>query len=256
MLDPFLILTPLLLLAIVALLGFVGCDKLFDVNPITQLPGIGPSETVVQVGPAGTNELSATLNGLQGGELIVVTVQWKISVAGPQMPAFTPNIFAPVADAYNWQGMNIQVFSAFNPVGNAQLTVTVKLVQNSTVTWNLCLSAYGNVDPNTPTYSPLTSPLNYVGSNPQTSPINLGGTGGDVLYAVGFAADSNGTFPGANNVLSPATGFTAAFLAVTNPLVEQISGFEPIAAQVTNANPDPNAKGFIFAMGIKVAPSS
>lgn len=35
MIDPFVLLTPVLLLAVLALLGFVGCDKIFQINPVS-----------------------------------------------------------------------------------------------------------------------------------------------------------------------------------------------------------------------------
>ena len=46
MLDPFLILTPVLLLAIVALLGFVGCYQ-----AVTLTPQVTHVQTVVQPAP-------------------------------------------------------------------------------------------------------------------------------------------------------------------------------------------------------------
>jgi hypothetical protein len=95
-----------------------------------------------------------------------------------------------------------------------------------------------------PLSSPQTSRLNYLGNNPQTPPISVGA--GALIYAVAFAADSDGAFPG-NNPLTAGPGFTAEFPASTNPLVEDGDGTSPVTAQATNANSDPNAKGFIFA---------
>jgi hypothetical protein len=147
--------------------------------------------------------------------------------------------------------MMVQIFTVQNPDGNnTQLSVTATLVRSSTVPWNLCISVYAGVMEGGPFYSPQNSRLNYVGNNPQTPPINIGT--GDLVYAIAFAANSDGTFPG-NNVLTAGPGFTAEFPQITNPLVENGSGNNPVIAQVTNANPDPNAKGFIFAMGLKSA---
>jgi hypothetical protein len=195
---------------------------------------------------------AVNLSALTGGELIIATVQWKGSLAGPQMPAFTPALPNKVGE-YVWQGIDIQVFWGTNPDGNTQFSV--QLPQNSTIPWNLCITAYGNTDPNTPTYSPQTSALNYVGNNPQTPAIGL--AAGDILYAVGFAADSTGAFPGsATNVLTPGPGFTAEFPTITNPLVEDLSGSQPTVAQVTNTTTDANPKGFVFGLGIKAKPTS
>jgi hypothetical protein len=188
----------------------------------------------------------------------VVAVQWSSAIAGANMAGLTGASFSPVngGGPFVWykidmtHNMMVQIFSAMNPAGNTQLTVTASLLQESTVPWNLCVSAYAGVDENAPLYSPQTSKLNYVGNNPQTPPINLGS--GDLVYAVALAANSDGTFPG-NNPLSPGPGFTAEFPLITNPLVEDGNGSNPVVAQVTNANTDPNAKGFIFAMGLKSA---
>ena len=38
MIDPFVLLTPVLVLAVMALLRFIGCDKLFDVHEVTSTP--------------------------------------------------------------------------------------------------------------------------------------------------------------------------------------------------------------------------
>lgn len=248
MLDPFLILTPVLLLAIVALFGFVGCyqDVVYSPQPITHV------QTVVTSAPSGTKSITSAPLMLNGGELIVAAVQWSSAVSGPDMPGLSGASFSPVngGGPFVWDNMSVQVFSAFNPTGNTQLTVTVLLPRDSNVAWNLCLSAYAGVDENAPLYSPQPSKLNYVGNNPQTPPLNIGL--GDLVYAVAFAANSDGTFPG-NNSFTAGPGFTGEFAAITNPLVEDGDGPNPVVAQATNTNSDPNAKGFIFAMGMKSA---
>jgi hypothetical protein len=251
MLDPFVILTPVLLLAIVALLGFVGCYH----NVTYTGPVLMHVQTVVNSAPAGTKSITAAPLTLQGGELIVVAVQWSSSITGPDMAEVAGASFSAVdgGGPFAWNNMSVQIFSAFNPAGNTQLTVTASLVLNSTVTWNLCVSAYSGVDENASLYSPQTSKLNYVGNNPQTPPLNIGT--GDLVYAVAFAANSDGTFPG-TNALTAGPGFTAEFPAITNPLAEDGNGSNPVIAQVTNTNTDPNAKGFIFAMGLKSAAQS
>jgi hypothetical protein len=246
MIDGFVILTPILLLAIVALLGFAGCQF--------HAAGSGPSnvQTVVQSAAAGTKSVTAGALSLQGGELIIAAVQWGSAVALPETPALSGAAFSPVdgGGPFAWDVMSVQIFSAVNPAGNTQLTVTASLPRNSDVAWSLCVSAYDGVDEAAPFYSPQTSPLAYTGNNPQTPPLSIGS--GDLVYAVAFAANSDGTFPG-TNTLTAGSGFTAEFPAIKNPLVEDGGGNSPVVAQVTNSNPDPNAKGFIFAMGLKVA---
>ena len=248
MIDWFLILAPILLLAVVALLGFVGCDPDSFILP----PLVLHVQTVVTQASAGTSKVTAGPLALEGGELIVVAVQWSAAISGPEMPGLTGASFSPVngGGPFAWNNMSVQIFSAFNPAGNTQLTVTASLPRKSFVTWNLCVSAYYGADKNAPFYNPQTSQLNYVGNHPQTPPLNIGSD--DLVYAVAFAANSDGAFPGSNS-LTAGAGFTAEFPAITNPLVEDGNGSNPVVAQVTNTNPDPNAKGFIFAMGLKSA---
>lgn len=246
MFDTFLILAPLLLLAIVSLLGFVGCyQDVFYTGPL-----LVHVQTVVTSAPAGTKSITALPLSLQGSELIVAAVQWSSAISGPDMPGLTGASFSPVngGGPFTWNNMSVQIFSAFNPAGNTQLTVTATLPHDSNVTWNLCVSSYLGADQTSPLYSPQTSKLNYVGNNPQTPPLTIGP--GDLVYAVAFAANSDGTFPG-SNALTAGPGFVAESPAITNPLVEDGTGSNPVVAQVTNANSDPNAKGFIFAMGLK-----
>jgi hypothetical protein len=137
--------------------------------------------------------------------------------------------------------MMVQIFSAMNPAGNTQFTVTASLPQAPTVPWNLCVSAYSGVNEGGPVSNPISKI--YFDNNPQTPSLSF--PSGDLVYAVAFAADSDGTFPGANP-LTAGPGFTAE--GGTNPLVEDASGTSPITPRVTNASSDPNAKGFIFAM--------
>ena len=271
MIDWFVILTPFLLLAIVALLAFVGCDQLLGLNP-TSLGSdqVGYVKTAVYVEPAtpangtSTATLNAILSGLQGGELIVVALQWK---GNP--PTFTPNLM-PAAGPYEWQLLtsvppqtvsDIQLFTAMNPANSTQFTVQVKL--NSVAPWSLCLSAYNTVDINAPTYSPLIAQVSTSAINPvttlQTAPIGL--SVGDALYAVSFAADANGSFPPGANNLGSGPGFTLDNSGNTNPLVEHLitsdtGNNQSLPAVVMNTTGNPTANLFVLGMGIKAEPSS
>ena len=258
MIDVFVILTPILLLAIVALLGFVGCANVLGLSPIT--PPVQHVQTTVNTGASGTNTITADPLTLEGGELIIVTIQWKSAAAPPSTPSLTGANFTAIAvggqGSYFWNGLEIQSFWATNPQGNTNLIVKAVLMNGSNPspsasTWNLCVSAYSNVDSGVAPYSPQASVANYTGLTPTTAgAITLGV--GDRLYAVGFAADPDGTFPG-NNPLAAGSGLTAEFPSVTNPLVED-GGSGNISAQVTNTGTNLNPKGFIVAMGIAVKP--
>jgi hypothetical protein len=246
--DLFLILTPLLLFAIVALLGFAGCYV-----PVTLASaGVTHVATVVNSNGANTNSITSDPLTLAGGEFLVAVVQWSSAISGPDMPAFSPPIFTPLAGIapFAWNNMTIQVFTAQNPDGNStQLKLTATLLRNSNIPWNLCVSAYDGVAGSPE--SPENSPLNSVG-NPTTPTFSI--NPGDLVYAVALAADSDGTFPGSNK-LSAGPEYVSEFPSVTNPLVEDgaPTGTNGVVAQATNSNPDPNAKGFIFSMVLKTA---
>ncbi len=274
MIDWFVILTPILLLAIVALLGFVGCDAVFGIQPTGLLPPyleVGYVNATVYVetatgnNGADTTSVDATLTGLQGGELIVVTLQWEGNPA-----TLTPNL-PPVADAYPWvlettappkTISRIQVFTAMNPAHAAQFTVTVQL--NSAVPWSVCLSAFNNVNLNAPTASPLTQVATGYVSSLQTSAIGL--SAGDALYAFGLVADGNGNFPSGANNLAQGSGFTLddpGFAPPSSgdpaPLIEHrvtdnFGSDQSLPAVIVNNTGNPNL--FLFGMAIKAADES
>jgi hypothetical protein len=239
--DSFVVITPLLLLGVIALLGFVGCDLVFP----SQAEGkaVEHVQTVVKSASAGESTITADALSLQGGELIVATVQWASAAVVPPVPALTGGNFAPVVGGgpFPWNNMRVQTFVAANPDHNTQVTVQVKLAGGSSVTWNLCVSAYKTVDQDAPVYSPQQNGPGFVGTNPQAPPLTI--VQGDLVHAVAFAANGDGTFPG-NNALTPGPGFTAES-QTTNPLVEDGTGSNPIVAQATNTNPDPTGRSFL-----------
>lgn len=254
MFDPFLILTPLLLLAIVALLGCVGCYQEVTLTAA----GVTHVQTVVNSNGANTNRITSDMLTLQGGEFIVVAVQWSSANAAPSMPglieASLGKIFSTVGGGgpFTWyaidsnHSMMVQIFSAPNPDGNTRFQVQASLLQTSTVPWNLCVSAYSGVDAGAS--SPQSS--NLPGDSPHTQPISF--ESGALVYAVAFAADSDGTFP-SGNLLSAGTGFNPESPQPGNPLVQDSNGTSPLTAQAKNSNTDPLAKGFIFAMVLNPA---
>lgn len=263
MIDGFIIFTPVLLLAVIALLGFVGCDTVFGIHSTGLLPAnqVAYVNTVVYVNGTGTTSLNAVLSGLQGGELIVIALQWKgnppafnlnlTSVFGPHLWQLTTSVPPKILS-------DIQVFTAINPDGQTQFTVGVTL--NSVVSWSICLSAYKTVDASAPTYSyqpaQVTTSANNPVTNLSTSPIGL--TAGDALYAVAFAADGNGNLTLAANNLKPGPGFTLDNPGATNPLVEHVitdnfGGNQSLPAVVVNNAGNP-VNLFALGMGIKSLP--
>jgi hypothetical protein len=255
MIDGFVILTPILILASIALLGFVGCQSLFSVSPgVTAVEHV---QTIVTAEPAGTDTITAGLSPLSGGELIVVTLQWRSASVQQPTPAVTLNgtSLAGIAGGgpFDWNTMQVQSFFGFNAPGSTSAAVQALVAGSSNLQWNLCVSAYNNVDRNNPTFGPQQSDPGFIGTILTAPPISTGT--GDTVYAVAFAANNTGTFPG-NNSLSAGPNFTTEFPSITNPLVESGGIGSPIAATATNTAATPNPRGFILAIGIQVASSS
>ena len=254
MIDGFVILTPILLLAIVALLGFVGCERLFDVAGGPNTIPVQHVQTTVKTAPPGTDTITADPLTLQGGELIIATLQWRSGSVQQPTPLLTGGNFAPVSGGgpFSWNGMNVQSFFAFNAQGSTSVSVEALIMGGSNIQWNLCVSAYDNVDLQDPLYSPVQNGPAFVGTNPQTPAINI--SDGDLVYAVVFAANNNGTFPGTTSIAA-GPDFTAEFGSATNPLVEDGNTGNPIVAQAAVSG-DANPRAFIFAMGLKTASAS
>lgn len=235
------LLTPILLLALVALFGFVGCGF---------TPGSTSSSfSTVVTADAATQTLMIPVSGLSGGELLVATVQWGSPAIAPPAPAFSGGpAFAAVdmAGPFVWGKSRVQVFSGTN-TSSTDYTITVTLSDNSPVQWSVCIEAFGDSQSAASMFSPVTNGTTFVGSAIQSPPITL--AKGDTLYAVAYAADSDGTFPGSNSLSAP-SGYSV-FADSTNPLFEtwgaQSAG--SVTGQATNSNTN-NPKGFIVALGI------
>ena len=251
MVDPFLILTPILLLAVVALFGFVGCQLVF---PLNAPPAVAHVDTKIKTGSPGTDTVTADPLTLEGGELIVATVQWGSAAVQQPTPTLTGANFSPVLGGgpFNWSGMKVQTFIATNPENSDTLVVQVTLPGGSNVVWNLCVSAYKNVDVDNPVVSPQQNGSVFLGNNPQLPPISV--NPGDLVYAVVFAADNDGAFPGSNSIAA-GPDFTAEFPAISNPLVEDGGAGNPVTAQATITSQSLNPRAFMFGMAIKGASS-
>lgn len=266
------LLTPVLLLAIVALFGFVGC---------AQFPPGKPYKTytpVVVNGLAEETTSTAHITNLSDNELLVATLQW----GGPPTPTPTfassgglVNLYpAPAVNngqPFSWNGMNIQVFinNVDNP-GDGNLAVTVTLPAPSPVPWSLCVWPYLTLAKD-PVFGAVSTDSNFIGTEIKTpEPITLSQL--DALYAVAFAADTparaggNGAFPGTNSLSAPpGWGFVTYdglwegnSTNTPNPL---LIGFvargpgtgtlTPLAINKPTSARNTKPKGFMVALGIK-----
>jgi hypothetical protein len=211
-------------------------------SPVTHV------QTVIGSATGGTSIQSPPLT-LQGGELLLVTLQW----GGTGTPSLTgANLQALPGGVYPWSGMKVQVSSGLNAV-SGQIVISATLSSASAVAWRLCVSAYEGADPASPTYSPIASPDGNTGNTAQI-PAPIAASAGDLIYSVAFAADSGGLFPGTTNALTPGPGFTAESV-IGNPLAQdqEVTTSGNITATATNTTTNPNPRWWIFAVGVKAA---
>lgn len=258
------VLTPILLLAIVALFGFVGCRFQAGVASSSYSP-------VVQAAGAKAPTVSALLD-VEGANLLVATVQW----GGAGTPQFSAQVgsgatvqcnFAPASDVnggnpFSWNGINIQVFTGTVPSNVDVLVVTVTLPDPSPVQWSLAIWPYAT---NSQTlYGAVSTDLHatFTGSplSLQT-PSPVGVKVGDALYAVAFAADAPATaggqavFPGSNS-LAASKGYTTATDNSNNPLLEGLIATAttgPLTAPVTDTTTKTKPLGFLLAFGVTIS---
>jgi hypothetical protein len=253
------LLTPVLLLAIVALFAFVGCVF----HPGRALPTLTP---VVAIGTTRETTLTATITNLIDNELIVATLQW----GGPPTPTPTfssagVNLYpAPMVNGgkpFNWNGMNIQVFiNNVDKPGNGNLPIKVTLPAPSPVPWSLCIWAYETLAKD-PVFGAVSTDPNFVGVEIKTpEPITLNQE--DALYAVAYAADTpatpggNGAFPGTNSLSAPTTWGFLEYNTNGNPLLigfgaKAAGTVTPLAINKPTDPKNTKPKGFMVAVGVR-----
>jgi hypothetical protein len=212
-------------------------------------------QTVIGTTPAGPTFAAPPLT-LQGGELLIASLQWAVPSAGGSQatPTFSGALFQPVVGGgpVSWNSMKVQTFFAFNSAAG-QVNISATLPQASPDACTLCVTAYDFADPANPIYSPVQGDPTYKGTNPATTTA-IAANPGDMVYAVAYAANSGGLFPG-TNPLNPGTGFTAESAVGGDPLVEDLSvtAATSVVAHATNTTMLATPRSWIFAMGIKVA---
>jgi len=221
----------------------------------TYFPPVTHVQTVIGTA-AGGPKITAPPLTLQGGELLIASLQWAVPTGGSQAtPTFTGASFQPVPGGgpFSWNSMNVETFFAINSAAG-QLNISATLPQASPDECTLSVTAYDNADTTNPIYSPVESDPAYKGNNPQAPAIMA--NPGDMVYAVAYAANTGGTFPG-TNPLSPGPGFTAESPVGGDPLVEDLSVTTPtvmsFVAQAKNTTTLATPRSWILAMGIKAA---
>src|SRR5260370_22490713 len=132
MTDLFLILTPFLLLAVIALLGFIGCDRVLGLTTVNP-PASGVTRVFQQSAnsAAGGGPFTATYTPPTGesGLIVIVSLHWGGS--GGATPKVTVNNNPPQqieSDTFNPQ--TVAHFFA-NQLGTGQIDVSVALTSGS-----------------------------------------------------------------------------------------------------------------------------
>lgn len=148
MIDPFVIVAPVLLLAVIALLRFIGCNQVFGLDETVLTP---PPMTVVQhIGNRNENGVTshavAFSSSVTGHNTIVVAVGWS-------GPSITASVTDSAGNTYSsavgptsmpTSGFAQQVFYAADVTGG-NITVTVTY-SASTVDSRVAIHELGNVN--------------------------------------------------------------------------------------------------------------
>ncbi len=242
MIDPFVLLAPLLLLAVVALLQFVGCNWVYGIEQTTLFTPITFEQIVQNQSPnsVGDTTLSQTFNNnTTNGDLILVALKWGGN-ATPTVQDNNNKVYTPIGAPVPWSaggGKRAQLF--FGVADGSATTVTATLDQSSTFQIRICICEYAKVD----TANPFDgSPVSNIGSGPSLSCGPLTTTSQDnMIWAVAFADDGHLALSQMSNF-----GLRAPAFATDNPytLVEDLqapnTGNYTADGQNTNTTPTIN----------------
>lgn len=251
MIDPFIVLTPILLLGVVALLGFAGCSNLFGITKIPYSPPVARvfQQAANQNSGVGPFTVTYTPAPDAADVAVVVSVHWgssggaaaKIAVNG-----VTPQTVE--SDAFNPQ--TVAHFLANNiDLSSGQIDVSVGLSSSSNTAWDYCVSVYTNVDQTTSFDSPVSRQGTAQGTIPDAmNSVSINSSAGQMIY-VAAVSQTTGGFLGGN--LSAGSGFNLVSGPISYFLVEDLpidsNTTEPVAPVATVAG---GARWYFFAMEI------
>jgi len=253
MTDLFLILTPFLVLAVIALLGFIGCDRVLGLAPVSAVSAVSRVFQQSANLAAGAGPFTATYTSPAGesGLIVIVSLHWGGS--GGATPKITVNNNPPQpieSDTFNPQ--TVAHFFA-NQLGAGQIDVSVALTSGSNTAWDYCITIYKNADQ---TSSPFNSPLARQGTAQGTIPdaanqISFTSSNDNLIYAVAMSQLA-GSMLGGN--LSAGTDFAAVASPSSYFLVEEqtVDGMttEPV---IPSASVSGGTRWYFFATEIKHA---
>ncbi len=242
MIDPFVLLAPILLLAVVALLQFVGCNAVFGIGETTLFTPTTFEQIVQNQSPnsVGDTALSQTFNNnTTNGDLIMVALKWGGN-GKPTVQDNNNNAYTPLGAPVPWSAGGVKRAQLFFGVADGTATaVTATLDQSSTAQIRICVCEYAHVNTTNPFDG---SPVSNIGSGPMLSCGPLTTTSlEDMIWAVAFADDGHLALGQMSNF-----GLRAPAFAADNPytLVEDMqapnTGNYSADGQNTNTSPTIN----------------
>lgn len=240
MIDLFVFLTPILVLGIVALLAFIGCDLVFP-------PGPGPVtlvhlQTVTTTGVGTTLLASLSDFGSRPKQAVIATVEW----GGNANVTLTGATFSQVESDF----LNPQRVATFFATGvSGPVTVTATLDSPTTTEANLIVSAYDAVGgvPDQASFARGTGTAANL-----TFPTSAS-LAGDMVYSVVItrsagAVLSGALLPGTSPNFTGEAGQGSYHMVQDYVLLAADLVASPIDVTATNTGGTPTSLWYIFAM--------
>jgi len=246
-------LTPIFVLAIVALLGFVGCDVVLGLSPISPIvaisrvyqvaanQGSGKGPFTVPYSPASSSDKFAVVISMHWGNSGGATAQVTVNGSMPQ---------SIQTDTYDPQAVAHFIANGVQADNSGMINVSVGLSANSATAWDYCVSIYNNVNQTSPYEFNTQRQGTAQGPIPNAvSPISINSNKNDLIYAVAVSQKAGG-FLGGN------VSANASFNVVENPinyfLVEDLqvdsNTMQPV---MPAASASGGANWYFFAMLLK-----
>ena len=247
------LLTPVFVLAIVALLGFVGCDRVLGLTPITPIVAISRVYQYAGNQASGKGPFTATYSPASGSAqyAVVVSMHWgnsggataQVTVNGVSQQPIETDTFDPQAVAHF-------VVNGVEADNTGMINVSVGLSANSATGWDYCVSVYSNVNQTNPYGSNTQRQGTTQGSIPGGgSPISINSNPNDLIYAVALSQKSGGFLGGNVSANAP---FTLVESPINYFLVEDLQVDEnTMQPVVPTAAASGGANWYFFAMALK-----
>lgn len=224
--------TPILVLAIVALLGFVGCDRLLGLTAIP--PMVAISRVFQHAGNQGSGRGPITVTYPPGSVsdqfAVVISMHWGNS--GGATAQVTVNGATPQSietDTLDPQAIAHFIANGVKADNTGMINVSIGLSANSATAWDYCVSIYNNVNQTNPYGSNTQRKGTAQGSIPAPpNTISINSSPNDLIYAVAVSLTTNGVLGGTVSANSP---FTLVESPINYFLVEDL--------QVDNTTPQP-----------------